>query len=227
MPIIGISSFNRANYYAPADLNALNGSGNLEYDADYVIAAQYYAVNLVNEKGETTFKVKTERRRPAREIELSIVKGRKAETGGSVRLFYCPRNDFFRTAGDGTVFECEKEQGFRDNTKDLEKMNQALLNPSQIHNIRPLGMILIRVSCRAEMLRGSAASRPTIRNMRELSPEQHAGAAPLLWILLARRTDSESAAAAAGKAETKIRLWRLMTLSIRRRNEILFNKTGS
>lgn len=127
MPIIGISSFNRANYYAPADLNALNGSGNLEYDADYVIAAQYYAVNLVNEKGETTFKVKTERRRPAREIELSIVKGRKAETGGSVRLFYCPRNDFFRTAGDGTVFECEKEQGFRDNTKDLEKMNQALL----------------------------------------------------------------------------------------------------
>lgn len=126
MPIIGISSFNRANYYAPADLNALNGSGNLEYDADYVIAAQYYAVNLVNEKGETTFKVKTERRRPAREIELSIVKGRKAETGGSVRLFYCPRNDFFRTAGDGTVFECEKEQGFRDNTKDLEKMNQAL-----------------------------------------------------------------------------------------------------
>lgn len=125
-PIIGISSFNRANYYAPADLNALNGSGNLEYDADYVIAAQYYAVNLVNEKGETTFKVKTERRRPAREIELSIVKGRKAETGGSVRLFYCPRNDFFRTAGDGTVFECEKEQGFRDNTKDLEKMNQAL-----------------------------------------------------------------------------------------------------
>lgn len=126
MPIIGISSFNRANYYAPADLNALNGSGNLEYDADYVIAAQYYAVNLVNEKGETTFKVKTERRRPAREIELSIVKGRKAETGGSVRLFYCPRNDFFRTAGDGTVFECEKEQGFRDNTKDLQKMNQAL-----------------------------------------------------------------------------------------------------
>ena len=127
MPIIGISSFNRANYYGAADLNALNGSGNLEYDADYVIAAQYYAVNLLDDKGETTFNVKHERRRPAREIELSIIKGRKAETGGSVRLFYCPRNDYFRTASDKTVFECEKEQGLRANSAKLEQVSQSLL----------------------------------------------------------------------------------------------------
>ena len=127
MPIIGISSFNRANYYGAADLNALNGSGNLEYDADYVIAAQYYAVNLLDDKGETTFNVKHERRRPAREIELSIIKGRKAETGGSVRLFYCPRNDYFRTASDSTVFECEKEQGLRANSAKLEQVSQSLL----------------------------------------------------------------------------------------------------
>lgn len=127
MPIIGISSFNRANYYGAADLNALNGSGNLEYDADYVIAAQYYAVNLLDDKGETTFNVKHERKRPAREIELSIIKGRKAETGGSVRLFYCPRNDYFRTASDKTVFECEKEQGLRANSAKLEQVSQSLL----------------------------------------------------------------------------------------------------
>ena len=44
-----------------------------------------------------------------------------------MRLFYCPRNDYFRTASDSTVFECEKEQGLRANSAKLKQVSQSLL----------------------------------------------------------------------------------------------------
>ena len=126
VPVIAISSFNRDNYYAPADLTALKGSGNLEYDADVVIAAQYYAVKYATRT--EPFNIREERKRRPREIELSIIKGRGAPAGDGVRLFYASRYDYFM--GTNAVFECEKEHEARDSGEEA-RIVEALLEAAK------------------------------------------------------------------------------------------------
>lgn len=43
-PVIAISSYNRDNYYEPANMSAFKESGSIEYGADYVIALQYAGI---------------------------------------------------------------------------------------------------------------------------------------------------------------------------------------
>ena len=56
-PVIAISSYNRDNYYEPANVSAFKESGSIEYGADYVLALQYegiddiYYATKVNKNG--------------------------------------------------------------------------------------------------------------------------------------------------------------------------------
>lgn len=46
-PVIAISSYNRDNYYEPANLSAFKESGAIEYGADYVLALQYNGIDEI------------------------------------------------------------------------------------------------------------------------------------------------------------------------------------
>lgn len=46
-PVIAISSYNRDNYYEPANMSAFKESGSIEYGADYVLALQYYGIDAI------------------------------------------------------------------------------------------------------------------------------------------------------------------------------------
>ena len=46
-PVIAISSYNRDNYYEPANLSAFKESGAIEYGADFVLALQYNGIDEI------------------------------------------------------------------------------------------------------------------------------------------------------------------------------------
>lgn len=46
-PVIAISSYNRDNYYEPANMSAFKESGAIEYGADYVLALQYAGIDNI------------------------------------------------------------------------------------------------------------------------------------------------------------------------------------
>lgn len=46
-PVIAISSYNRDNYYEPANIGAFKESGSIEYGADYVLALQYKGIDEI------------------------------------------------------------------------------------------------------------------------------------------------------------------------------------
>lgn len=55
-PVLAISSYNRDNYYEPANISAFKESGSIEYGADYVLALQYKGIDDIyydNAKGKT------------------------------------------------------------------------------------------------------------------------------------------------------------------------------
>lgn len=46
-PVIAISSYNRDNYYEPANVSAFKESGAIEYGADYILALQYQGIDEI------------------------------------------------------------------------------------------------------------------------------------------------------------------------------------
>lgn len=97
IPILGISSFNRANYTAPVNLASFKESGAIEYSSDVLIGLQYEGMDYQN--GDT------EKNRPARirdlmthneelarkgqpvKIEANILKSRNGSKGKAVLQF--------------------------------------------------------------------------------------------------------------------------------------------
>lgn len=46
-PVLSISSYNRDNYYEPANVSAFKESGAIEYGADYILALQYQGIDNI------------------------------------------------------------------------------------------------------------------------------------------------------------------------------------
>ena len=46
-PVLAISSYNRDNYYEPANVSAFKESGSIEYGADYILALQYEGIDKI------------------------------------------------------------------------------------------------------------------------------------------------------------------------------------
>lgn len=62
-PVLAISSYNRDNYYEPANISAFKESGSIEYGADYVLALQYKGIDDIyydNAKSKTEQQKKRE-----------------------------------------------------------------------------------------------------------------------------------------------------------------------
>ena len=88
-PVIGISSFNRANYKEAVTMEAFKESGAIEYSSDVLIGLQLKGA------GKKDFDATQAKRKDPREIELVILKNRNGRTGDSLSFNFYPLFNYF------------------------------------------------------------------------------------------------------------------------------------
>lgn len=91
-PVIGISSFNRANYSVAVSMEAFKESGAIEYSSDVLIGLQLKGA------GKKDFDANEAKKKSPREIELVILKNRNGSTGDRIELQYYPLFNYFKEA---------------------------------------------------------------------------------------------------------------------------------
>lgn len=90
IPVIGISSFNRANYKNAVTMEAFKESGAIEYSSDVLIGLQLKGA------GNGDFDVDAAKGRNPREVELKVLKNRNGRTGGTVEMAYYAGFNYFK-----------------------------------------------------------------------------------------------------------------------------------
>lgn len=93
IPVIAVSSFNRAGYNQEAAFEQLKESGAIEYTADLVLALQLKGA------GEKNFNPTEEKKKNPRQVELVILKNRQGKVGDKIFFSYYPMFNFFREEG--------------------------------------------------------------------------------------------------------------------------------
>lgn len=91
-PVIGISSFNRANYSVAVTMEAFKESGAIEYSSDVLIGLQLKGA------GKKDFDANEAKKKSPREIELVILKNRNGRTGDSLSFNFYPLFNYFEEA---------------------------------------------------------------------------------------------------------------------------------
>lgn len=90
IPVIGISSLNRANYNTPISMEALKETGAIEYDSDVILGLQLKGV------GKPKFDVNEAKKKQPRDVELVILKNRNAPTGDTLEYSYYAMFNYFK-----------------------------------------------------------------------------------------------------------------------------------
>lgn len=93
IPIIVISSLNRANYYTPISMEAFKESGAIEYSTDVLIGLQFMGLE------EDGFTVDMAKRQPVRNVGVKILKNRNGQTGDYFHYAFIPRLNLFTEKG--------------------------------------------------------------------------------------------------------------------------------
>lgn len=95
--VIGISSFNRQNYWQPVNMSAFKESGNLEYSADLLLAVAPAGMKDTTDEGDKEDKIKAENKRivdnckeaEVKKIQLHVLKNRNGRiTGRKNKLLF-------------------------------------------------------------------------------------------------------------------------------------------
>lgn len=87
--VIGISSFNRANYKEAVTMEAFKESGAIEYSSDVLFGLQLKGA------GKKDFDVNEAKKKMPRDIELVILKNRNGRTGDTVGFEFYPLFNYF------------------------------------------------------------------------------------------------------------------------------------
>jgi len=90
IPVIAISSFNRASYKDAVSMESFKESGAIEYSSDVLMGLQ------VKGAGDKNFDVDEAKKKDPREIELKILKNRNGKTGDTIRFDYYPMFNYFK-----------------------------------------------------------------------------------------------------------------------------------
>ena len=89
LPVLLISSFNRAGYNTPVKFECFKESGGIDFGCDVIMGLQLAGV------GNTDFDVNEAKAKTPREIELVFLKNREAAVGDIIKYSYNPKfNDF-------------------------------------------------------------------------------------------------------------------------------------
>ena len=99
--VIGISSFNRANYKEAVTMEAFKESGAIEYSSDVLIGLQLKGA------GGKKFDVKEALRKNPRQIEMVVLKNRNGATGGKIGFDYYPLFNYFKETENETESDIE------------------------------------------------------------------------------------------------------------------------
>lgn len=92
IPVIAISSLNRANYSTEINLAAFKESGAIEYSSDVLLGLQF------KNQSAKDFDVDKEKSKEVREIEVKVLKNRNGATGKSITFdYHCLFNCFEET----------------------------------------------------------------------------------------------------------------------------------
>lgn len=110
VPVFSISSLNRLNYSEPITMSAFKESGAIEYGSDVLIGIQLYGVGY--QPGEKTNAhtarvrelVEKAERDPQIDIEIKVLKNRNGGRGGSGRLLFDKKYNFFSEVPDGFTY---------------------------------------------------------------------------------------------------------------------------
>lgn len=89
-PVIGISSFNRANYRMEVTMEAFKESGAIEYSSDVLIGLQLKGA------GAKDFNATDAKKKNPREVELVVLKNRNGRTGDKIGFSYYPLFNYFK-----------------------------------------------------------------------------------------------------------------------------------
>ncbi len=93
IPVIVISSFNRASYQNPVSMESFKESGEIEYYADTLLGLQYRAIHDNSDNPREHIK-KAMQQNP-RELELTVLKNRNGRSNTNINFEYVPEyNDF-------------------------------------------------------------------------------------------------------------------------------------
>lgn len=90
IPVLGISSFNRANYSVAVTMEAFKESGSLEYGSDVLIGLQLKGA------GSKNFNANEAKQKNPRDIELVVLKNRNGATGKTISFEYYPLFNYFK-----------------------------------------------------------------------------------------------------------------------------------
>lgn len=112
-----ISSVNRANYLTPIDFEALKESGGIEYTADVIWGLQLQCLNdplfsETNKISEKREKVRKEKARDPRLIELLCLKNRYGVANFTCPFEYYPQCDLFDQSEGQQFYPCYEENPF-------------------------------------------------------------------------------------------------------------------
>lgn len=127
LPLIAVSSFNRASYNGSADMAAFKESGALEYSADVLLALQFW-----KDPAKEYMNPDEEKQKNPRKIELKILKNRNGKTGGTLPYYFDARfnvyeeseEDFISTsAGDGDAASFEEASEFLSKRRKRKKQS--------------------------------------------------------------------------------------------------------
>ena len=109
IPVILISSVNRANYLNVMSFESFKESGSIEYTCDVVIGLQLYAINSINEKYKGDGKLNEKRieynkakSQEPRDIELVLLKNRNGVPTATCKYNYYPKYNLIDEEGDLT-----------------------------------------------------------------------------------------------------------------------------
>lgn len=113
LPVIVISSVNRANYLTPIDFESLKESGGIEFTADVVWGLQLQCLHeslfdKASNIGEKRARVNEAKAANPREIELVCLKNRFGISNYSCRFDYYPAADLFTIPGNREVARTPK-----------------------------------------------------------------------------------------------------------------------
>lgn len=119
LPIIAISSFNRAGYNTEVKLECFKESGGIDYTCDVIAGLQLAGV------GKDTFDVTEAKAKDPREIELVFLKNREAAVGDKIKYYYYPKFNHFIESLEDTRgledFEADRAADMSRKIRDYHK----------------------------------------------------------------------------------------------------------
>lgn len=107
VPVLAISSFNRASYNGPVTLEAFKESGAIEYSADVVLGI--HAAGIREKAAEAAKHIHNHKAETRREVEVFILKNRNGQTHKGVGMVYETLFNHFQETGPAAPSQSGQE----------------------------------------------------------------------------------------------------------------------